>query len=169
MIKKCDFTGCDKAGVCRAPKDRYLREYHYFCKEHAAEYNKNWNYYDGMSEDEVEADWERSVFGSASKDKKQAEMDTAEYLKFLDDFIHGRDNFDRRASAPKMPPAVLVAFKTFGLPSATASWKDVRAEYRKLAKKYHPDTSKAKNKKESEKMFRDITSAYTELEKYFKK
>ena len=43
MIQKCEHAGCTKAGTCRAPKDRTLREYWHFCTEHAAEYNKNWN------------------------------------------------------------------------------------------------------------------------------
>jgi hypothetical protein len=58
MIKKCDKPGCGKAGTCRAPKSRDLKEYWFFCTEHAAEYNKNWNYYADMTPDEIEEDWE---------------------------------------------------------------------------------------------------------------
>ena len=32
MIKKCDFPGCQRAGTCRAPKTRDLREYWNFCQ-----------------------------------------------------------------------------------------------------------------------------------------
>ena len=56
MIKKCDKPGCGKAGTCRAPKSRDLKDYWFFCQEHAAEYNKNWNYYADMTPDEIEAD-----------------------------------------------------------------------------------------------------------------
>ena len=65
MIKKCDHFGCTKAGTCRAPKTRDLKEYWWFCKEHAAEYNKNWNYYANMSPDEINDEWERETFGIA--------------------------------------------------------------------------------------------------------
>ena len=69
MIKKCDHPGCNKAGTCRAPKTRDLREYWWFCREHAAEYNKNWNYYAGMTPDEIEEDWERQTFGAPLRDR----------------------------------------------------------------------------------------------------
>ena len=72
MIKKCDKPGCTKAGTCRAPKSLDLREYWFFCQEHAAEYNKNWNYYADMSPEEIEADWERQTFGAPLKDTDTA-------------------------------------------------------------------------------------------------
>lgn len=51
---KCEHPGCTNAGTCRAPKTRDLSEYWCFCKEHAAEYNKNWNYYANMSPNEID-------------------------------------------------------------------------------------------------------------------
>ena len=95
MIKKCDHPGCTKAGTCRAPKTRDLREYWWFCREHAAEYNKNWNFYAGMSPEEIEEDWERQTFGAPLKDKAQAEQDNRDYINFLNDFITGRTTFDK--------------------------------------------------------------------------
>ena len=93
MIKKCDVKGCPKAGTCRAPKTRELKEYWYFCQEHAAEYNKNWNFYDGMTPEEIEEDWEVRTFGSPIG--KRTQQESADYLKFLSDFINGRSTFDK--------------------------------------------------------------------------
>ncbi|MBQ0013463.1 MAG: J domain-containing protein [Proteobacteria bacterium] len=166
MIKKCDKPGCTKAGTCRAPKTRDLREYWWFCPEHAAEYNKNWNYYADMTPDEIEEDWERQTFGAPLKDKQTANADEADYVKFLNDFITGRNAFDHVAPRKNVSSQITSAFKVFDLP-ISASWREVGVKYRALAKKYHPDT--ATNKQTATTEFTKITSAYETLKKYFKK
>ena len=166
MITKCDHPGCTKAGTCRAPKNRDLREYWHFCQKHAAEYNKNWNYYANMTPQEIEEDWERQTFGSPLKDKNQANADEADYVKFLNDFIMGRDTFDRMPKKTALPGPVTNAFKTLELP-ITATWREVGVKYRALAKKHHPDT--AENKESATTEFTKITNAYNTLKKYFNK
>ena len=166
MITRCDHPGCTKAGTCRAPKNRNLREYWHFCQKHAAEYNKNWNYYANMTPQEIEEDWERQTFGAPLKDKNKSNANEADYIKFLNDFLSGRDTFDRTPPKSKLPTGVSAAFKTFGLPP-TASWRDVGTKYRALAKKYHPDT--AENKKSATNEFTKITTAYNTLKQYFNK
>jgi hypothetical protein len=52
--KVCDHPECRAAGSARAPKSRdMLGEHYWFCQAHAAEYNRSWNFFAGMSEDEV--------------------------------------------------------------------------------------------------------------------
>ena len=52
--KPCEWPGCRVAGAARAPKSREMMHEHYwFCQPHAAEYNKNWDFFAGMSEGEV--------------------------------------------------------------------------------------------------------------------
>jgi hypothetical protein len=54
--RQCDHQGCRAAAATRAPKSRDMPNDHYwFCSVHAAEYNRNWNFFAGMSEGEVEA------------------------------------------------------------------------------------------------------------------
>src|SRR4051812_28955937 len=54
--RACDHAGCRRAATARAPKSREMMNEHYwFCQEHAAEYNRNWNFFAGMSEGEVKA------------------------------------------------------------------------------------------------------------------
>ncbi|MCQ2574680.1 MAG: DnaJ domain-containing protein [Alphaproteobacteria bacterium] len=165
MISKCDHPGCTKAGTCRAPKTRDLKDYWWFCKEHAAEYNKNWNYYADMTPDEIEADWEKETFGTSSKNKEQAAKDEADYINFLNDFITGRSTYDRVASKKVLPTKISSAFSVLGL-NITASWREVGAKYRALAKKYHPDITH--NKTDSTAEFTRVTNAYEVLKKYFK-
>lgn len=164
MIKKCDYTNCEKAGVCRAPKSRDLKEYWHFCKDHAAEYNKNWNFYADMTPEEVEADWETQIFGAptAKKDDKSPE----EYAKFINDFLTGRSKFDELASKKITPSGVLSALKLLDL-GINASWREIGISYRKLAKLYHPDT--ARNKKTAAEKFTQINAAYKILKNHYKK
>ncbi len=166
MITKCDKPGCTKAGICRAPKNRDLNEYWYFCKDHAAEYNKNWDYYSNMTASEIEADWEKETFGTAMKDKNTAKKDSDDYLNFLNDFITGRSEFDKKTVKKPMPSKIVSALEAFGLPiSATKS--EISARYRILAKKYHPDTNK--NKKSATEKFTQISNSYKILKEYYKK
>ena len=167
MIKKCDHPGCTKAGTCRAPKSRDLREYWWFCREHAAEYNKNWNYYAGMTPEEVEEDWERQTFGAPLRNKNQVESDQRDYIKFLNDFISGRDTFDKAPPRPRASSRVTTALAVFGLP-ITASWREISAKYRALAKRHHPDTTTG-DKDAAAKQFTKITDAYNVLKKHFGK
>lgn len=169
MLKKCDFPGCDKAGTCRAPKTRDLREYWNFCPAHAAAYNKNWNYYENMSPDDIEAEWERDTFGESTRDRDARVAADAEYTQFIKNFLTGHADFDigtpRRRT---LPTSISNALRVFSLPP-DASWRDVQSSYRKLAKQYHPDTTKHSDRKMATDKFTKISAAYDSLKKYFGK
>ena len=47
--------GCDQPGDRPAPKSPNSPERWYFCEAHAAEYNRNWNYFEGLSAEEAAA------------------------------------------------------------------------------------------------------------------
>ncbi|MDP3382888.1 MAG: molecular chaperone DnaJ, partial [Phenylobacterium sp.] len=54
--RRCDHPGCSMPAAARAPKSREMMNEHYwFCQPHAAEYNRNWNFFAGMSEGEIKA------------------------------------------------------------------------------------------------------------------
>ncbi len=157
-VQKCDFPNCTKLGNCRAPKDRKLNEYYMFCSKHAAEYNKNWNYYSGMSESEINADWERQTFGPHPFESFHDDH----HLDFLRAYLS-----DSRAGTKKIlsPNAAQNrALKTLELNWPT-TMVDIQKQYRKLAKKYHPDTSASAN---SQKIFQEIAAAYDTLSKWLK-
>ena len=51
---KCEWEGCNQPGVYPAPKGRGLEgRYHRFCLEHVREYNKSYNYFSGVPDEEV--------------------------------------------------------------------------------------------------------------------
>jgi hypothetical protein len=52
--RPCDHADCRVAATTRAPKSRDLTGEHYwFCQAHAAEYNRTWNFFAGMTEGEI--------------------------------------------------------------------------------------------------------------------
>jgi hypothetical protein len=54
-VRLCDRHGCTEPGDCPAPKSPNSKERWYFCAAHAAEYNRGWNYFEGLSEEEAKA------------------------------------------------------------------------------------------------------------------
>jgi hypothetical protein len=60
--RACDHPGCRQAATARAPKSRDLADHYWFCQAHAAEYNRNWNYFAGMSDAEVRARQQDEMF-----------------------------------------------------------------------------------------------------------
>ncbi len=52
----CDWPGCDRPGEHKAPRGRDNEgEYYKFCTDHVRQYNKSYNYFTGMKDDEVAA------------------------------------------------------------------------------------------------------------------
>ena len=53
QIRLCDREGCSEMGDRPAPKAPNSPERWYFCETHASEYNRNWNYFAGLSAEEA--------------------------------------------------------------------------------------------------------------------
>ena len=67
--QECAHSSCIKKGEFKAPVSREnINEYIYFCLDHIREYNKNWNYYEGLNNEEIESEirkattWERPTW-----------------------------------------------------------------------------------------------------------
>lgn len=54
QVRLCDRHGCDRPGDCPAPKSPNSPERWYFCSDHAGEYNRNWDYFQGLDKEERE-------------------------------------------------------------------------------------------------------------------
>ena len=58
----CSNPKCNELGIFPAPKSRdQLREYLYFCINCIREFNKSWNYFEGLNEQELEVEIRKSV------------------------------------------------------------------------------------------------------------
>ena len=55
LTKTCDSSKCKEKGEFKAPKSRIrLNEYYFFCLKHIKEYNKSWDFYKGLTVDQME-------------------------------------------------------------------------------------------------------------------
>ena len=50
----CDWNKCKKIGEYKAPVEKdNSRKFRMLCLEHIKEFNKNWNYFSGMNDDQM--------------------------------------------------------------------------------------------------------------------
>lgn len=156
----CDKEGCMNAGEFRAPKDKSLREYYWFCLEHVKEYNEKWDFYAGMSPEEIEVQlkadvcWQRPTWklGERAPDSSI----------FSDPLGIKREAFGEEdailSSVPRnVDPALAAAARILEV-AFPLEMKAVRLNYKRLAKAYHPDSNNGD--KVLEEKFKDITEAY---------
>jgi len=148
---RCDWPGCRIAGSARAPKSRDLPGEHYwFCTPHAAEYNKGWDFFAGMSEGEIAARLadERQTGGrptwafKASPNSREAASDLRNG-KFRDAFgFFGTpgNTGTRPGDGRKLGKIERRALADMDLDEA-ADKKTIREKYTQLLKRLHPDSN----------------------------
>lgn len=63
-VTLCEYPRCQEHATAKAPKapDR-LNEHYHFCQKHAADYNKSWNFFEGMSEGAARAYAQSAAWG----------------------------------------------------------------------------------------------------------
>jgi hypothetical protein len=76
--KTCEHKGCDLPAPCRAPKSRELNEYYWFCASHAAEYNRSWNFFQGMDDQDFKSFSESARTGHRPTWSMQADSHSRE-------------------------------------------------------------------------------------------
>ena len=135
---KCDHPGCTKAGEYRAPKDRSLKEYYWFCLEHVQEYNSKWNYYADSSFAEPEEELKHHKFRFSSRMK----------YKFGFDFDSSYNIFDDISSSPSsvftsvhLSASEKEGLKIMELDISELDVSNLKKAYKKAVKKYHPDVN----------------------------
>lgn len=156
---KCDHPGCEKAGEFKAPKDRSLKEYYWFCLEHVQAYNAGWNYYtDEKDEAEQGAFRKRARFsGFHSKIKYKFGCDLDEELEFL----HGFSGYENAADKTYFNREDQREMEQLELSSDDFSLENLKKQYKKLAKSCHPDLNP--DDKDAEEKFKRLTEAYKKL------
>lgn len=176
----CDWEGCDQPGTYKAPKGhRNEGQYHNFCLEHVRHYNTAFNFFAGMSTDELEDALHappraesRSSFATgqpgarASRTARTADMRPGD--KFGDPFgVFARYRYRQS----KTPAAERVrpmheqdrrALETLGFTSHAKS-DEIKKAYKALVKIHHPDANGGD--KSSEDRLRTIIAAYSHLKK----
>ena len=171
--RKCDSYKCTEKGEYKAPKSRILlNDYFYFCLNHIKEYNKSWDFYKGMTVDQIEnsmrsdAVWDRPSW--PLKGKYTNDFD--EFDEYIDDFIKTKNNkvnenyFKNKLLDETLTIEEAQALKELGL-EMPISLEKVKKNYKKLVKIFHPDVNG--NNKKAEEKFKQINESYKLLLKKF--
>ena len=175
-IRLCDKETCENKGDYKAPKSRSnLNNYYFFCLKHVTEYNKSWDFYKGLSVDQIELSirkdtvWDRPSWplkGNPAKVMDQLkeflmyDYSLFEKEKEIQDFLRNK-LVDENVTNEEHKSLKILELK---LP---ISVDEIKKRYKKLVKIFHPDVND--NNKNAERKFKEITEAYKILLKKFLK
>lgn len=166
--RRCEHPGCPEAGLFRAPRDRRLTDFLWFCLPHVRAYNAAWDFYKGMGPHEIEAalradtSWQRPSWplgrlGGAGRFDPELLRDPLSVLGQEAPTSRRRPREETQA-----PPELRAALDLLGL-----SWPldqvELRARYKDLAKRHHPDATGGD--RNAEEKFKDINRAYSLLKR----
>jgi hypothetical protein len=142
-VRLCDREGCNEPGDRPAPKAPNSPERWMFCEAHAAEYNKNWNYFAGLTAEE------------AAKRAAEEEAGASAYRKSAHYQWAGPGDGTRSRDEMR-------ALDTLEL-EPDSDFPTIRKAYRLLAKQHHPDIKQGDA--EAAKHFQAIQAAYEVLKR----
>jgi hypothetical protein len=160
-VRLCEQLGCENAGEYRAPKNPHaLREYYWFCLDHVREYNKAWDFYRGMSLDEIEASrssdvtWNRPSWPIGSW---HALLENAAYCDGIEPILKGSPR------SPALPKPVQKALAVLEL-VLPLTMELLKKQYKELVKRHHPDLHPGD--KLAEERLKAVNEAYQVVKKY---
>ena len=140
-IRLCDREGCNQPGDRPAPKAPNKPDRWMFCEAHAAEYNKGWNYFAGLTPEEAARRTAEEEAG-ASAFRKSAHYQWA-----------GPGDGSRSRDEMRALDALEV--------ETDADFTAIKAAYRRLAKEHHPDLKPGDEA--AAKRFQQVQAAYDVL------
>ena len=164
MENICQWNKCRNVGKYRAPTERdNIKNFKWLCEKHIVLFNKNWNYFEGMSENEIQKfiksdlTWHRPTqkFGAADN-----------FFNILwnnalnDKFNFFNENNSINKKIIGLSEKDKDALKIMEL-ELSADWLTVQKKFKTLVKKFHPDKH-AGNKQHEDKL-KKITLAYSHL------
>lgn len=171
-VRRCDHPGCEGEGEHRAPKDReHLTEYYWFCLDHVREYNRAWDYCAGLSEDQIEEhirrdttwqrpSWPLGKWATMERQLRDRVVRGAGFSFGAEASEEGSAGSARRHAEETAESKALAVLE---LPF-TASFDEIKARYRQLAKTHHPDANGGD--KAAEERLKTINHAYTVLKRW---
>ena len=141
QVRLCDRHGCTEPGDCPAPKSPNSPDRWSFCERHAAEYNRGWNYFEGLDAEEAAA-------REAGERRDASGFEQARHYRWSGpgDGTRSRDEM-RALEVLELEP--------------DADFDAVRAAWRRLAKANHPDVRPGDS--DAATRFQAIQAAYEVL------
>jgi DnaJ-like protein len=169
----CAWPGCSAAGAHRAPRGRQFEgQYLNLCLEHVREYNKDYNFFQGLDDAAVSSFQKDAVTGhrptwrlgenswASSKTGKSGFRHNANHK---DPFgLFGDDRGATRSTRPArtVRNAELKALHCLGLEEGAAP-DQVKTRYKALVKRLHPDANGGS--RDNEDKLKEVIQAYDYL------
>ena len=118
-VRLCDRHGCDEPGDCPAPKSPNSPDRWYFCQAHAAEYNRKWDYFEGLDKEQ------------AAERARTEQRDNAGYAESA--HYGWASSGDGSRTADEMRALEVLELE------ADADFAAIKKAWREKAKQVHPD------------------------------
>ncbi len=179
--RSCAHPGCREAGEFRArdPKGRGASangpgDYRYLCLDHVREHNARYNWFDGMTADEIAAaqspisSWASETRAFSATAGVGSPPKWADFHDPLDAIsTRFRKQMDERMPARRADGCILSAADNQALKvlrlDINADRKTIRQAYSAMVRKYHPD--KNGGDRSSERLLTQVVEAYQHLRK----
>ena len=142
-VRLCDREGCNQPGDRPAPKAPNKPDRWMFCEAHAAEYNKGWNYFAGLTPEEA-------ARRAAEEEGENSAFRTAAQYQWAGSGDGSRSRDEMRA---------LDALEL----DSDADFAAIKTAHRRLVKDTHPDANPGNE--EAAKRFKQVQAAYDVLRK----
>ena len=176
----CEWQGCREPGLYPAPKGRNREgQYHRFCLDHVREYNKGYNYFAGLPDEEVVKHQKSDTIGhrptwfigANAWSRNRGRRNGARPGGFAHRFaafdpmgLFGEDAPGGKTpgSGPERPihRAARKCLRELDLEDS-ATKADIKARFKELVKRLHPDHNQGD--RSSEDKLREVIQAYNYL------
>ena len=177
---KCEWESCDNPGLYPAPKGRGMEgKYHRFCLDHVREYNKGYNYFSGVPDEEVVAQQKADQIGDRptwfvgvnaygkGKGKGRGRGQRGGYgYRFETKDPFGL--FSEKGPAGEAPGKIRRPIKRLERKALrqlnledTATKQEIKTRFKELVKRLHPDHNNGD--RSSEDKLREVIQAYNYL------
>ena len=167
--RTCDYGGCNEHGEFQA-KTKSAAKF-FYCLNHIKEFNKNYNFFEGMSEEEIidyqisaiighRPTWKSGTNPHANYFSKFAKNDGSAFDDPFDLFEKDKTSKYERQSKIKKGKISEKAYKLLDF-SSLSSKSDIRKKFKEVVKSLHPDTNGGDNSQED--LLKEVISAYKTL------
>ena len=183
--RECQWPGCEGAGEFRAPGYRRASfdgpgEYRWFCLDHIREFNSGYDWFDGMSADQIfaaqspTAGWETETRAFRADAGVDGMPRWADFHDPLDAIGSRAENIRARAgraaaaqsgfgpAAQRFSARERAALEVMGLGGSTDR-SQLRRRYSELVRRYHPDRNGGDRRHETR--LQNVVEAYQLLRK----
>jgi hypothetical protein len=169
--KNCQHPGCTRPGAHKAPAGRNREGvYIFLCLPHVQEYNKGYNYFQGMSDDAIASYQKDSLTGhrptwtigvkAKGNGAASAGVDAYDPMGLFGETAKRAPLTPQQEARAKYGKLALKALETLHL-DEMATPEIIRAKYKSWVKQLHPDANNGDRSREEK--LREILRAYNTL------